>query len=757
MKFPITTRRVVVTLLLLPILSMVAFTRPRLPVLVEAEAFRTLGGWVIDQQFEDQMGSPFLLAHGLGTPVVDAKTEVPPPRAGLYRVWVRTRDWVARWKVAGAPGRFQLLVNGVPLKTIFGTEGADWHWQNGGTVRLPARKIELALHDLTGFDGRCDAVIFAPDLKWMPPEGRQLAALRKEVLRLADQPDDAGKFDLVVVGGGMAGISAAVAAARLGLQIALIQDRPVLGGNSSSEVRVYPGGRTMLGRYPGLGAVEHELDPGSSPGIDKSDESGNARDARLYADEKKLYVVRSEKNIHLFLNVHAVAVQKFGTRIVAVIGREVRTGRDLRFAAPLFADCTGDGTIGFLAGADYRVGREGKDETGEELAPDKGDKQVMGSTYMWYAKESDTPVSFPEVPWAVEFNERTAQRGTRGDWDWEVGMLQDQIADGETIRDYAYRAIYGNWSFLKNHAENRAAYARQRLSWVAYVAGKRESRRLLGDVILKQQDLQKQVEFPDGSVMATWGIDLHYPAPQNATDFPDGEFRSIYRSEQHQPFAIPYRCFYSRNIENLFMAGRDISVTHVMLGTVRVQRTTAMMGEVVGMAASVCMKRGSTPRGVYQNYLGDLKSVMTKGVGRDNELLVAARLPVGFSKTGEWQRGEVGLRSSSDGATANWKPDIRSRAVVRIWLQLVQDPHGDRAATVDVFHNGFLAVRYVNLAEEKTRWLDLGRFQFTGNPIDCVRLVQHTPGAVVTAASVRFEVLRGDGNTVRSTVVIEPQ
>jgi len=700
-------------------------------IFVEAESFADLGGWSIDQQYMDQMGSPFLLAHGLGTPVADARTEVQLPAVGRYRIWVRTRDWVAHWKVAGAPGKFQLLVNGAPLPVIFGTEGEAWHWQNGGVVRIAAKKAGLSLHDLTGFDGRCDAVLLSHDVNWKPPEGEALAEFRRKSLPQEGQTQDAGSFDLVVVGGGMAGITSAVAAARLGSKVALIQDRPVLGGNSSSEIRVFPGGSVLLGPNPGLGALEHELDPG---GV-----GGNAKAAANYADEKKSYVVAAEKNVHLFLNLHAIRVEKTGNRITAVVARDVRTNNDLRFTGVLFSDCTGDATIGALAGADFRVGREGKDETGEPLAPDKADKQVMGTTFMWYAEEADHPVAFPECPWGLEFNERTAQRVTKGDWDWELGMHQDQIQDGEAIRDYAYRALYGNWAFLKNHLENRVAYERQRLSWVAYVAGKRESRRLMGDVILTEQDLMKHVQYPDGSAVATWGIDLHYPNPANSAQFPGGEFRSIAKFEKHPPYAIPYRCFYSRNVDNLFMAGRNVSVTHAALGTVRVQRTTAMMGEVVGMAASLCRKFETTPRGVYQAHLDELKALMQKGVGKEEGVREVLQLPAGFSMTSEG---------------ASWKPTI-SRSSVRVWFHAVADPQGDRNATLKVIHDGALAVRRYDMTEGADQWLELGTFFFGGGGLDCVRLVRGGSSRQLLPEDVKFEVLRPDGVTVRATVIVK--
>lgn len=578
-------------------------------VLVEAEGFDDTGGWFVDQQFMDQMGSPMLLAHGLGVPVEDAVTTATLPATGKYRVWVRTRDWVATWNAPGAPGRFQLLVNSEPLETTFGTEGAEWHWQDGGTVELGKKEVKLALHDLTGFEGRCDAIVLTRDLDFAPPnEGKAMAEFRRKLLGLSDGPRDAGQFDLVVVGGGMAGTCTAVSAARLGLQVALIQNRPVLGGNNSSEVRVHLNGGANLPPYPRLGDVVMELDPGNR---------GNARPAAFYNDDKKLRIVQAEPNIHLFLNTHAFNVEKDGDRIAAVIARNTRTNEELRFAAPVFADCTGDGTIGYLAGADFRMGRESWEQTGESMAPKEPDKMTMGSSVQWYSIETTEPSPFPECPWALPFTEASCEKTTRGDWNWETGLNKNQITEFESIRDHAFRAIYGNWAFLKNHSRDKARYANRELSWVAYVAGKRESRRLLGDVILQQQDVQERREYPDAFVTTTWSIDLHYPDPKNTEHFPGQEFKTIAVTPGIRPYPIPYRCLYSRNVENLFMAGRDISVTHVALGTVRVMRTCGMMGELVGMAASVCKERNTTPRGVYVEHLDELKRLATRGVGKE--------------------------------------------------------------------------------------------------------------------------------------------
>ncbi|HEX5789728.1 MAG TPA: FAD-dependent oxidoreductase, partial [Luteolibacter sp.] len=228
---------------------------------VEAEGFENRGGWELDQQSMDVMGSPYLLAHGLGVPVADAVAKVTFPSAGKYRVWVRTRDWVAPWNAPGAPGKFQVLVGGKALAETFGTKGAEWHWHDGGVVEVE-KETTLALHDLTGFEGRCEAILFCKDANFKPTDDvAALTKFRRELLGLPEKPDDGGDFDLVVVGGGLAGTCAAISAARQGLTVALVQDRPVLGGNGSSEVRVWPEGHTRKEPYPHVGEIVEEITP----------------------------------------------------------------------------------------------------------------------------------------------------------------------------------------------------------------------------------------------------------------------------------------------------------------------------------------------------------------------------------------------------------------------------------------------------------------------------------------------------------------
>jgi hypothetical protein len=601
-------------------------------VLLESEAFPEYGGWVLDQQFMDQMGSPFLLAHGLGDPVRDAVIEASFPEPGRYRVWVRTRDWVAAWRAPGAPGRFQVLIDGRPLETLFGTEGSEWHWQDGGTVELGVTAT-VGLHDLTGFDGRCDAIVFSKDLQFRPPnQPDELARFRRSCRGLPEHPGDAGSFDLVVTGGGIAGTCAAVAAARLGLTVALIQDRPVLGGNGSSEVRVWPEGHIQQKPYPHVGDLVAELVS------DRTARSGNAKTEEVYDDGRKLAGVRNEPRITLFLEQRVNGVDVRQGVLRSVVAENVRTGGRVRISGKWFADCTGDGEVGYLAGADHEVTAE----------------KHMGASNLWHVEDTGraepfprclcqdtnalntalTPTTnaapFPRCPWAVDlsakpFPGRPDASGKApaeplkglGEWFWESGFDRDPIRDVEWMRDLNLRAMYGAWDTLKNVDK---LYPNHKLSWAAFIAGKRESRRLLGDIVLSASDFRESRPFPDGCFPCSWGIDLHSPDPAFQKGHEGAEFIAQFTHGAGYtyagPYWAPYRCLYSRNVANLFMAGRDISVTHEALGPVRVMRTCGMMGEVVGMAAAVCQLHGCTPRAVYEQHLEELKTLLNRGVGR---------------------------------------------------------------------------------------------------------------------------------------------
>ncbi len=696
---------------------------------IEAESFADRGGWALDSQAMDVMGSPYLLAHGIGVPVADAKTTVRFPKAGEYKVYARTRNWVAPWRPEETPGTFQIAVDGKKLETVFGTNGAPWSWQEGATVEISADKldVEIALCDLTGFDGRVDALVFSADGFVPPEEIDAMKPLRLAARGLSTEYRNVGDgkvYDLVVVGGGIAGTAAAISAARLGLAVALVQDRPVLGGNGSSEVRVGLNHFLNLPPYPNLGNLTFLLGP---------HHGGNAREAEHYRDRTRAELVALETNIDLYLNVRVNVVESAKTdagsiRINAVCGENVATGERLRFVGKTFADCTGDAGVGFLAGADFRMGRESKAEYGEPSAPEEADAMTMGASVQWNTVETDAETSFPEVPWAIRFSEKTIRPSTHGDWDWEAGMNLDQIADIERIRDIGLRAAYGHWSYMKNRTTGdwAAKVKNRKLGWVAFVAGKRESRRLLGDVVLREQDILDEVPYEDESVTTTWPIDLHYPAPDNVKAFPGEEFRSICKTTRIEPYAIPYRCLYSRNVENLFMAGRNISVTHVALGTVRVMRTGGMMGEVVGMAASICKERNCLPRDVYASYLDDLKAAMRKGVAPPTE---KARRAVRFAA--QFERPD-------------WLPQDAKNLALGAKVAVSSDYQGAAKYSASAINDGKFDV-YQNAGrwvsdKASTHWVD---FEFAEETtLDAVRVVSGQASAKTPLADFRLQVER---------------
>lgn len=576
--------------------------------MVLATKFADKGDWTVEQQFVLQMGSSYLFAHGIGTPLAkDAVTTVEVPADGDYKLYVRTKNWTKYWSNGPTPGIFNVVIDGKVNDTVFGTDDVNWHWQKGADVTLTKGTHTIALHDLTGFDGRCDAIILTTADEVPGNSLEDYKELRTRLLG-ENKPVEAGNYDLVVVGGGMSGICAAIAAARFGSKVALIQDRYILGGNNSSEVRVGLGGQINVDPYPSLGYIFNEIGP---------DRIGNARGAHHYQDHKKMDVVLAEKNISLFLGYTVDGVEMDGDKIKAVTAIEATDQDRIRITGKLFSDCTGDAHLAVMAGAETRMGREAKAEFDERLAPEKADGMTMGVSIEWYCEDWNTPCDFPDtLDWGLELDEYTVEPVHRANWYWEVGMMDDQVADAEKIRDYGMYVAYSTFSYCKNRYSKKEDWECTHLTWVSHVSGKRESRRVVGDLILSEQDLTRPRPYEDGTCTTTWRIDQHYPQDENSKKYPGAEWLSYGVLTPIDFYALPYRIFYSKNIANLFMAGRNVSVTHIALGSVRVMRTCGMMGEVVGLAASICAKRDVMPRDIYTTYFPELQELMRKGAGR---------------------------------------------------------------------------------------------------------------------------------------------
>lgn len=583
-------------------------TRPEQGILLEAEAFDDFGGWVLDSQFDHEMGSPYLLAHGLGQPVSDASTVIDVSEAGSYHVWVRTKDWVP----SHHPGRFVVAVNGHTLECEFGADGKDWSWEPAGLVDLPQGDSTVVLHDLTGFDGRCDAIFFGRE-ELPPPDGAgpEARSWRRRLRGLPQDPIPAGEFDIVVTGGGITGSAAALAAARLGCRVVLIQDRPVLGGNASVEIGLSPRGQT--------GPLIDEL-------------------SRRHADGDLMAraLLGAEPNATVVVEQRVYDIAMDGPTITSVDARDARSGREYRYVAPIFIDCTGTALLGILSGARTRFGQEGHADFDESLAPECGDDMHHGNTVFFRTRMADDPVPFPDVPWALRVSKdyadlrgqltepgiengpgpvagrfRVADPAVRRRMThplthfWEYGQSLDPYTHGEHIRDHLLCAIFGTFSNVKNLEPDE--YANLELDWVAHVPAQGEYHRYVGDYTLTESDIRDHREFPDAVVKNSGAFCLHYPGDRTY------DFRLknwIWDTRDEQPYDVPFRCLYSIDVDNLMVAGKHISVTHVAGSNTKFMGNGGQHGIATAAAAFLCIKYSTTPRGIYQNHLRELQNTV---------------------------------------------------------------------------------------------------------------------------------------------------
>ena len=570
---------------------------------VEAEDFADYGEWRIDTQFVHKMGSAYLLAGGVCQPIKDAVTEVIVPQAGTYRVWVRTRNWLKDF----APGKFTVAVNGKRAAKVLGAGKPEvWAWEPAGEFELAKGAAKLALVDLSGAFARCDALLLTRDLAYTPPE--ELEAVQRERARLTGAPQevaDAGAFDVVVVGAGTAGCGAAVAAARTGAKTALVQDRPVLGGNASIELGV-----------PTCGAaVSH---PNAREG-GLNEEANLIRAKNGYHKMSEAYHIQAagEKNLTVFNNSRVTGVELKGKAIAAVKAVNTLTLAPSRVRGKLFIDCTGDGWVGAYAGAVSRFGRESRDEFGETAAPPQEDRITMSGCIMgnlslsYRAENTGRPVSYTPPEWAVKLlpPEQFCRKpkGLGGQWWLEHPGDFDDLEDPERARDELVRISFAYWGWIKNAWEDKAKARDFAMTYVPHVDARRETRRLIGDYILKQQDAEAGTMFPDRISYGGWSLDVHNPKGIHSGK------EGPYYYDGHVPiYSIPYRTIYSANVPNLFFAGRCMSVTHIALGTVRVEATLSTVGQAAGTAAALCVRRGASPRELGERHLKELQQQLLK-------------------------------------------------------------------------------------------------------------------------------------------------
>ena len=412
-------------------------------------------------------------------------------------------------------------------------------------------------------------------------------------------PEVAHGASFCVVGGGLAGLCAAVTAARHGARTVLIHDRPMLGGNASSEIRMWVcGARGKNMRETGL-LEEIMLD-----NLHRNPQ-GNWRIWDSVPYEKAI----GEPNLTLLLNCTCNDAVMDGKRIKSVRAWQMTTQTWHTIEAELFADCSGDSILAPLTGAEYRVGRESKSEFGEDIEPEKADRKTMGMSCLIQARETGHPQPFIPPKWANVYkaddnlpNRNHQLSESQNFWWIELGGERDSIRDTETVRDELLKVAFGVWDHIKNRGDHGAD--NWALDWIGFLPGKRESRRYVGDVIMNQNDVRAEGKFPDLVAYGGWTIDDHHPAgilyPGKPTIFHPAP----------SPFGIPYRCLYSRGIENLFCAGRNISVSHAALSATRVMATCATLGQAVGTAAAIASREHLTPRGIYDRRIAELQQTL---------------------------------------------------------------------------------------------------------------------------------------------------
>lgn len=405
--------------------------------------------------------------------------------------------------------------------------------------------------------------------------------------------------DLCVVGGGMAGMCAAISAARHGAKVVLMHERPMLGGNASSEIRMWVcGADGKNNRETGI-LEEIRL------------ENYHRNQHKNYAvwDTILYEKVISEPNITLLLNCSCCDAKMDGNRLVSVTGWQMTTQTWHTVTAQLFSDCSGDSVLQPLTGAEYRMGREAASEFNEKVSVLVADCKTMGMSCLIQAREYDRPSTFIAPPWAkkldaeiLKYRRPNIHRSGENFWYLELGGDKDSIRDTETVRDELLALAMGMWDYVKNSGEFDAD--NWQLDFLGFLPGKRESRRMMGDYIMTQNDVLSGGIFDDTVAFGGWPLDDHDPAGFYHVGHPNQSYNTP------SPYGIPYRCLYSVNIANLFFAGRNISMTHAAMSSSRVMATCCLLGQAVGTAAAIGAREKLDPREIGKQYMDELQQTL---------------------------------------------------------------------------------------------------------------------------------------------------
>jgi len=417
-------------------------------------------------------------------------------------------------------------------------------------------------------------------------------------------PEITHEVDVCVIGGGMAGFTAALAAARQGARVALMHDRPVLGGNASSEMRVHICGADRHNTIPNM------RETGILEEVRLENLRRNPNKVFSVWDTILYEKVRFEPNILLLLNCSCLDAEMQGTRITSVTGWQLTTQTFHTVRAHVYVDCSGDAVLAPLTGALARMGREARSEYGESIAPKKADTRTMGMTCLFQTREYSSPQPFEPPSWAYTFeSDEELPYGAQGHTWWrmgywwiELGGEYDSIRDTEFLRDELLRIAYGVWDHIKNRGDHGAE--NWALEWIQFLPAKRESRRYIGDHVLTQLDIEAEGRFEDIVAYGGWTMDDHHPAGFWSVRV--GAPATVFHPAP-SPYGIPLRALYSRNVENLMFAGRCASCTHAAMSSTRVMGTASSMGQAAGTAAALAARYRVTPREIAYDHISEVQ------------------------------------------------------------------------------------------------------------------------------------------------------
>lgn len=467
-------------------------------------------------------------------------------------------------------------------------------FKKGTTAAIAAGSVPLIF---TSCASTSDIVYDKPKDKWYHLGTGKTGTPNRKITK---------NYDVVVVGGGAAGICAAVAAARNGSKTVLVQDRPVLGGNASSEIRVHLNGVNNL-----EGKAERET--GIIEEILLHNRFENEQESFPVFDHVMYDFVVREPNLTLMLNTQAVEAVMDGNNIKSAMCWQATTEKMFTINAPIFIDCSGDGLLAATAGAEYRTGREGKAEFNETYAPDEPDGWQMGATLLMSSKDMGRPMKYKPPSYAIKYTHEGANPRRHfkwfrdGIWWIEIGSNDDIIGDAEENRHKLMGYLHGVWDYIKNsgnfpEAENLA------LDWVGSIPGRRESRRFIGDYIVSERDMTEHKHFEDAVAFGGWSLDEHNPGGIENISEPPSYFHYHFK----EVYEFPFRSLYSKNVSNLMFAGRNVSQTHIALSSSRIMATCALMGQAVGTAATICNKKNILPREVGQKHIKELQEQLMR-------------------------------------------------------------------------------------------------------------------------------------------------